>query len=51
MIKRAKVGFFKIRHLANLTISSFSDILFAQLVSTELKGFKSIVKNLAWLAL
>ena len=50
MLTRAKAGIFKTRHPANLSVLSSSGLLFALLASTEPKGFKSAVKNPAWLA-
>ncbi|RVW54702.1 Retrovirus-related Pol polyprotein from transposon RE1 [Vitis vinifera] len=50
MLTRAKVGIFKTRHPANLSVLSSSGLLFALLASTEPKGFKSAVKCPTWLA-
>ncbi|KAL6348236.1 hypothetical protein AAG906_005527 [Vitis piasezkii] len=50
MLTRAKANIFKTRHPANLSVLSSSGLLYALLVSTEPKGFKSAAKNPAWLA-
>ena len=48
MITRAKVGIFKTYHLVNLGILGSSGLLYVILASTEPRGFKFVVKNLAW---
>jgi hypothetical protein len=50
MLTRAKVGIFKTRHPAHLSLVESSGLLSALLASTEPKGFKSVAKNPAWLA-
>ena len=50
MLTRAKSGIFKTCHPTNLSVLSSSELLSALLTSIGLKGFKSAVKNSAWLA-
>ena len=49
MLTRAKASIFKTCHPVNLAVLGSSGLLSALLASTEPKGFKSAVKNLAWL--
>ncbi|KAE8726678.1 hypothetical protein F3Y22_tig00006570pilonHSYRG00202 [Hibiscus syriacus] len=50
MLTQAKASIFKPHHPSNLVVLGSSGLLYALLVSTEPKGFKSVAKNPAWLA-
>lgn len=50
MLTRAKVSILKTCHLANLGVLSSFGLLSSLLACTELKGFKSVVKDPAWFA-